>query len=183
MEGVVRAGGERRRRGASPGHAALSGSGGDEGRKRNRSADREVPFLLGAAGPGMRGLLRQKPPAVTPAGSAALSPARPDARRAGDRTGMLSSLVPRLIPGRTRGWAWLRFKQMGPAALLAQRWGRDRPPATHPESRSLGPGWAPSSSRHLPHSTPYYPLTPNILLTVEQRCSSIVRTNLPLIRD
>lgn len=75
-----------------PGHAALSGSVRDGGRKRNCPADSGIPFLLGAAG--HRRVLQPKPPAVTPVGIAALTPFHPNALGAGGRTGTLP-LVPR----------------------------------------------------------------------------------------
>lgn len=62
MGGAVRAGGERRRRGASTGHAVLLGSAGDGGRRRSCSVNTEISFLLGRA----RGFLQQLPLAVTP---------------------------------------------------------------------------------------------------------------------
>lgn len=100
MGGVVRAGGEGRRRGASPGHAVLSGSGRDGGRKRSCSVDTETPLLLGRAGLGM-GDSCSHYSWLSPLWAltvAVLAPARcPGARGGG------GALVPSL--GRTRGWA------------------------------------------------------------------------------
>lgn len=100
MGGVVRAGGEGRRRGASPGHAVLLGSGRDGGRKRSCSVDTEIPLLLGRAGLGM-GDSCSHYPWLSPLWAltvAVLAPARcPGAGGGG------GALVPSL--GRIRGWA------------------------------------------------------------------------------
>lgn len=121
----------------------------------------------------MGGLLQQVcHPPVTPAGSAALSPARPDALGAGGRMGMFWSPA----PGRTRGWARLRFKQMRQAALLPRHHG-----TTDPQPPAARASQAPSNPHHLPYSTSYYLFTLYILLRVT--CISIVRKPLPPIGD
>jgi len=129
----VRAEGERRRRGASPGHTALSGPGKDGGRNGNCSADRGISFPLGAAGLGT-----VRAPGHHPAGSSARPRARPGAIGAGSGPGC-SRPLPR---------AGLRLKQTGRAARLPQ----PRPPVPRAGCCALaGHRPAPTIS-HTPYS-------------------------------
>lgn len=102
------------------------------------------------------GLLQQEPPqppAITPVGSAALTPARPNALGAGARTGMLWSPP---APGRTQGWgARLQFKQMG-QQLCSPNTGEGWTPGRLPREPVTGsrPGTIKPPLSPLPHSLP-----------------------------